>query len=59
MTIGNDPNSVANIIGDLLEIGDAGTNTYAVRTFSSRNEQPWEMTIDNNATQIDAIKYTG
>jgi hypothetical protein len=48
-----------NVIGDLLQIGDAGTNTYAVRIFPARNEQPWEMMIDNNAAQRKAKTYTG
>lgn len=59
LSIGNNPNSVVNIIGDLLQVGDAGTNTYAVRIFPARNEQPWEMVIDNNAAQRKAKTYTG
>jgi hypothetical protein len=59
LSVGNNPNSVVNVIGDLLQIGDAGTNTYAVRIFPSRNEQPWEMVIDNNAAQHRAKTYTG
>jgi hypothetical protein len=59
LSIGNNPNSVVNVIGDLLQIGDAGTNTYAVRIFPARNEQPWEMLIDNNAAVRNAKTYTG
>lgn len=58
-TIGNNPNSIVNIIGDIMKIGDAGTNTYAVRIFPSKNEHPWEMLIDNNAAQVKAKTYTG
>lgn len=58
-TIGNNPNSIVNIIGDIMKIGDAGTNTYAVRIFPSKSEHPWEMLIDNNAAQRNAKSYTG
>lgn len=59
LTIGDNPNSLVNIIGDFLRIGDKGSNTYAVRIFPSRQEQPWEMIIDNNAAQLHPKKYTG
>lgn len=59
LSIGNNPNSIVNIIGDVLQIGDSGTDTYAVRIFPARNEQPWEMLIDNHAAQVKAKTYTG
>jgi hypothetical protein len=59
LTVGNNPNSVINIIGDLLQIGDAGTNTYAVRIAVSKEAAPWEMLIDNNAAQRKAKTYRG
>lgn len=59
LTIGRNPNSAINIIGDLLQIGDAGTSTYAVRIATSQNAEPWEMIIDNNAAQRNAKKYKG
>ncbi len=59
LTIGNNPNSIVNIAGDILSIGDAGSNTYAVRIFPSANDYPWEMIIDNNAAQRNPRKYVG
>lgn len=59
LIIGNNPNSIVNIIGDIMKIGDDGTNTYAVRIFPSKNEHPWEMLIDNNQAQVNAKSYTG
>lgn len=59
LTIGRNPNSVLNIIGDLLQIGDAGTSTYAVRIATAQNAEPWEMVIDNNAAQRNAKTYKG
>lgn len=59
LTTGNNPNSVVNIIGDILQIGDAGTNTYAVRIAISKDEQPWDLLIDNNAAQRQAKTNTG
>jgi hypothetical protein len=59
LSIGNNPNSLVNIIGDVLQIGDDGTNTYAVRIATSPKDTAWEMVIDNNAAQRNARKYTG
>jgi hypothetical protein len=59
LTIGHNPNSALNIIGDLLQIGDAGTSTYAVRIATSQISEPWEMIIDNNETQRNAKTYKG
>ena len=59
LTIGRNPNSALNIIGDLLQIGDAGTSTYAVRIATSQHAEPWEMIIDNNASQRNAKSYKG
>lgn len=59
LTIGRNPNSALNIIGDLLQIGDAGTSTYAVRIATSQHAEPWEMIIDNNASQRNAKVYKG
>lgn len=59
LSIGNNPNSIVNIIGDIMQIGDGGVNTYAVRIIPAKNEEPWEMLIDNNAAQRNAKTYTG
>lgn len=59
LSIGNNPNSIVNIIGDIMQIGDGGVNTYAVRIIPSKNAEPWEMLIDNNAAQRNAKTYTG
>ncbi len=59
LTIGNNPNSIVNIAGDILKIGDNGSNTYAVRIIPSANDYPWEMIIDNNAAQRNPRKYVG
>lgn len=59
LTIGNNPNSIINIASDFLKIGDAGTNTYAVRIIPSKADYPWDMIIDNNAVQRNPKKYVG
>jgi hypothetical protein len=59
LTIGSNPNSVLNIIGDLLQIGDDGTSTFAVHIATSQHAEPWEMIIDNNASQRNAKTYKG
>jgi hypothetical protein len=59
LTIGHNPNSIVNIAGDILKIGDNGSDTYAVRIVPSANDYPWEMIIDNNAAQRNPRKYVG
>lgn len=59
LTIGRNPNSVFNLISDLLQIGDAGTNTYAVRIATSKLTEPWEMVIDNNTSIFNLKTYKG
>jgi predicted small secreted protein len=58
-SVGDDPNSVVNIIGDMLQVLDKGSDVYAVRIMTGPEEQPWEMIIDNNAAQRNARRYTG
>ncbi|MFY7900582.1 MAG: hypothetical protein ACOVNY_10395 [Chitinophagaceae bacterium] len=59
ISIGKNPNSLVNIIADILTIGDNGSNTFAVRIMPAKNQAPWEMFIDNDAAQQKAKTYTG
>lgn len=59
LRIGTNPNSLVSIIGDLLQAGDAGSSTYAVRIVTAPDTAPWEMIIDNNAAQRRGGNWQG
>lgn len=59
LSVGNNRHSIINIIGDIMQIGDGGIDTYAVRIIPAKDEAPWEMLIDNNAALRHAKTYTG
>lgn len=59
LQVGSDPNSLINIVSDILHNGDEQKDTYAVRIYTDREQAPWEMFIDNDAAQRNAKSYTG
>ncbi|HAN65866.1 MAG TPA: hypothetical protein DCQ34_06180, partial [Chitinophagaceae bacterium] len=59
LQLGRNPNSLINIIGDILNIGDESMHTYAVRIMLSQEGAAWEMLIDNLAAQQKAKTYKG
>jgi len=56
--LGKKSNSLVNVIGDLMRIGDNGSNTFSVRIATASGEN-WDMVIDNNAVHLNARNYTG
>jgi hypothetical protein len=59
LQIGGNPTSLTNIMGGMLRVGDEANDTYAVRIFTDRQEEPWEMLIDNYAARRYAKSYIG
>lgn len=59
LQVGTNPNSLVNIVGDILRKGDENNHTYAVRIFTDKDQAPWEMFIDNYAAQRYAKTYIG
>lgn len=59
LQVGADPNSLINIVSDILQTGDEQKDTYAVRIYTDKERAPWEMFIDNDAAQRNAKRYIG
>lgn len=57
LRIGKNPNSLINIIADILKIGDESSHTFAVRIMPGKDADIWEMMIDNEAAQQKAKTY--
>jgi len=56
---GGNPSTLTKIMGVMLRVGDGANDTYAVRIFTDRQEEPWEMLIDNYAARRYAKSYIG
>lgn len=56
VVIGNNPNSLVNIA---LSIESSSENLFWVKIYLKNDEQPWEMMIDNEASQQKAKSYSG
>ena len=60
LEIGKNPNSVLNIGMDILGIAGRPESMYYVQVYASdKDERPWEMIIDNVASQARPKKYIG
>ncbi len=51
VTIGNKPNSVVNIVLDLMGKGGSSTNNFYVQVYTAEGERPWQLLFDNQAWQ--------
>lgn len=58
LVIGNNSNSLPNIILDIVK-GSESTNTFYALIFVNGQEWPWHLLLDNNAVQAKAKTYTG
>ena len=59
LVIGNNPNSLLNIAMDVLSIEESSENLFWVKIYLKNEQEPWEMVIDNEASQAKAKTYTG
>lgn len=59
LVIGRNPNSLLNVATDLLSIESSSENLFWVKIYLKNDEKPWEMVIDNEASQQKAKTYTG
>jgi len=58
LIVGNNKNSLPNIIIDLIR-GNRSSNTFYIQAFEDSNTKPWQLLLDNSATQANAKKYIG
>lgn len=60
LEIGKNTNSVLNIGMDIFGIGYKSSSMFYVQIFASeKDSRPWEMAIDNEASQATPKKYIG
>jgi hypothetical protein len=60
LEIGRNPNSILNIGMDLAGAGVKLSSIYYVQIFTSANDnRPWELVLDNTASQAVPHKYIG
>lgn len=57
--IGNNPNSLINILLVISGKGDLSENTYWTKIFINNQSRSWEMLLDNEAVQRNSKSYTG
>lgn len=58
-TAGSNPNSLVNIMADVLGIGGNSDNTFAVNVYLPKEAAPWEMMIDMQQAQLHSKHYIG
>lgn len=58
-TVGDNPNSLINIMADILGVGGNSDNTFAVNIYLPKQPSPWEMMLDMQQAQSNSKKYVG
>lgn len=57
--IGNNPNSIVNIIRDITGKDISQSYMFYAQVFINQDTKPWELVLDNQASQKDAQQYVG
>jgi hypothetical protein len=58
-SIGENPNSLINIMADILGVGGKSDNTYAVNIYLYKEPTPWELMLDIQKSQRNSKEYVG
>jgi len=58
LLIGNNPNSVVNILEDIYGKNDFSENVFYLQVFVNDETRPWELLLDNQASQANK-NYVG
>jgi hypothetical protein len=58
-TVGDNPNSVINIFGDILGVGDESSNLFYAMIYDAQASNRWELMIDNQEAQAKPKTYQG
>lgn len=59
LQIGDNPNSVVNIIEDIFGGSGYSENLFYLQIFLNNETAPWQLILDNDAVQFLADEYTG
>lgn len=59
LQIGDNPNSVVNILEDIFGNSGYSENLFYLQVFLNSETDPWQLVLDNDAAQLFAGDYTG
>ena len=59
LQIGDNPNSVINILEDIFGGSDFSEDLFYLQIFLNDEAKPWQLVLDNQAAQVFADEYTG
>lgn len=59
LQIGDNPNSLINIAQDIFGATDYSENLFYLQIYLNDETQPWELLLDNQASQASSKVYTG
>lgn len=59
LQIGNNPNSLVNILEDIFGRNGYSENIFYLQLFRNTEERPWQLMLDNYASEVLADEYTG
>jgi hypothetical protein len=58
-TIGDNPNSIINIFGDILGVGDESSSLFYAMIYDAQADNRWELILDNQQAQSKPKEYLG
>ena len=59
LTLGDNPNSIINIFGDILGLGDDSSNLFYAMFYDAQATNRWELMLDNQEAQAKPKTYVG
>ncbi len=59
LLIGDNPNSVVNVLQDIFGKTDFSENIFYMQLFLNDQREPWQLLIDNHASEFFAKEYQG
>lgn len=59
LQIGDNPNSVVNILEDIFGNSDYSESLFYLQVFLNSDTEPWQLVLDNDAAQMFAGEYSG
>lgn len=58
-SVGRNPNSIVNIMADVLGVGGKSDSKFAVSIFTNKDGNAWELLLDNESAQRNSKNYVG
>lgn len=59
LRIGDNPNSIINILEDIFGMNDFSADLFYLQLFLNDENRPWQLILDNHAAQMFADRYRG